>query len=89
METKISIFILSEKYIWIVYEDETTKNIVGYAYCGSFRSRAAFQYTVETSVYVKQDSLHKGKIFTNSKTVSAPFLINLKNPEECRILSIF
>ena len=51
--------------MWIVSEDEKTKNILGYAYCGPFRSRAAYQYTVETSVYIKPDGLHKGIIFMN------------------------
>ncbi|MBQ8639360.1 MAG: GNAT family N-acetyltransferase [Lachnospiraceae bacterium] len=34
---------------------ERNGEIVGYAYAGLFHSRAAYQWNVETSIYVKQD----------------------------------
>ncbi|MGO8915780.1 MAG: N-acetyltransferase family protein [Stellaceae bacterium] len=34
--------------------------IVGYAYAGRFRARSAYRYTVEDSVYVAPDRLHRG-----------------------------
>ena len=41
---------------WIVCEQG---GIIGYAYAGVFRSRPAYQWTVEVSVYVHAD--HRGK----------------------------
>lgn len=38
------------KYPWIVAEDKG--RIVGYAYAGAFGERAAYQWAVETSIYV-------------------------------------
>lgn len=43
------------KYPWLVYENEAGE-ILGYAYAGSFRSRCAYSWTVESSVYVRQGS---------------------------------
>jgi L-amino acid N-acyltransferase YncA len=56
METRIGEKL--EKYSWLVGELEQT--IVGYAYYGSFRSRAAYNHTVESSIYLAPDSFGKG-----------------------------
>ena len=34
--------------------------IVGYAYAGRFRARSAYRYTVENSVYIAPDQVHRG-----------------------------
>ena len=46
------------KYDWLVAEDDGV--IVGYAYYGEFRARAAYQYTVESTVYVAESMIRKG-----------------------------
>lgn len=43
---------------WLVYENKTS--ILGYAYAGPFKSRCAYSWSVESTVYVKQDSVGKG-----------------------------
>jgi L-amino acid N-acyltransferase YncA len=45
-------------YDWIV--GELNDQIVGYAYYGSFRPRAAYGHTVESTVYLSQSSIGKG-----------------------------
>ncbi|HEU4743395.1 MAG TPA: GNAT family N-acetyltransferase [Meiothermus sp.] len=47
-----------ERYDWLVGESEG--RIVGYAYYGSFRPRAAYNHTVEVTVYLEQASIGKG-----------------------------
>ncbi len=39
---------------------ETEAEVVGYAYAGPYRSRPAYRYTVENSVYIRADSLRRG-----------------------------
>lgn len=39
---------------------EENGRILGYAYAGSFRTRAAFQYTVENSIYLDADARGRG-----------------------------
>lgn len=39
-------------YPWIVATNSEGKGVLGYAYAGRFRERAAYRYVVETSVYV-------------------------------------
>ena len=46
------------KFPYLVAEDNG--KIVGYAYAGSFKDRAAYQWSVETSIYVAWDSRGKG-----------------------------
>ena len=41
-----------KKYPYLVAEDENG-NLVGYAYAGVFKGRAAYGWAVETSIYVK------------------------------------
>lgn len=43
---------------WIVAEDEGV--VVGYAYAGLFKERAAYAHTVETSVYLAADERGRG-----------------------------
>lgn len=47
-----------ERYPYIVAEHEGV--IVGYAYAGQFRVRAAYAWSVETSIYVRGDMKHRG-----------------------------
>ncbi|MBR2041899.1 MAG: N-acetyltransferase [Oscillospiraceae bacterium] len=49
---------IQKKYPWIVYEEEG--EILGYAYGGPEYTRAAYQWTVETSVYVAAEASGKG-----------------------------
>src|SRR5688572_29673732 len=49
---------LTEKYPWLVCEKEG--NILGYAYVGPWKSRAAYRYAVESSVYLRHDALGQG-----------------------------
>lgn len=49
---------VSEKYPWLVYELEG--QVVGYAYAGAWKSRCAYRYSVETSVYLKNDAAGRG-----------------------------
>lgn len=41
-------------------EDMPVSRIVGYAYCSSFRSRAAYRRSAEVSIYIRQGSRGKG-----------------------------
>lgn len=47
-----------KKYPYIVALEEN--RIVGYAYASEFKERAAYDWTVETTVYLKQDCRGKG-----------------------------
>ncbi|WP_228035285.1 GNAT family N-acetyltransferase [Oculatella sp. LEGE 06141] len=46
------------KHDWLV--GEFNQEIVGYAYYGSFRSRPAYNHTVELTIYLAQESIGKG-----------------------------
>lgn len=47
-----------EKYDWLV--GELDQKVIGYAYYGSFRSRPAYNHTVELTIYLAQESVGKG-----------------------------
>ena len=47
-----------KKYPYIVLEDEG--EIKGYAYAGPFKTREAYRYSVENTVYVKRGEVKKG-----------------------------
>lgn len=47
-----------EKFPYLVAEEEG--KLLGYAYAGTFKARAAYQYCVETSIYVDINSHGKG-----------------------------
>lgn len=49
---------IAKDYPFIVYEDEG--KILGYAYASRWKARQAYDQTVESSVYIKNDSLGKG-----------------------------
>lgn len=49
---------VSKKYVWLV--GEVGGEIVGYAYAGQWKTRSAYRYTVETSVYVKNGMFGHG-----------------------------
>ena len=46
-------------YPWIVAESPSG-NIAGYAYATAFKTRSAYRFTVENSVYVAQEHLRRG-----------------------------
>ena len=47
-----------ETWPWLVYEKDG--QVIGYAYASKYRERVAYQWSVECSVYVHEDHLHKG-----------------------------
>ena len=49
---------IQEKYPWIVAEENG--KVVGYAYAHIFHGRAAYQWSVETSIYVDMQEKRKG-----------------------------
>jgi phosphinothricin acetyltransferase len=53
-------------YDWLVCEIDN--KIIGYAYYGSFRPRAAYKHTVESTIYLSKDYKGKGlgyELYTN------------------------
>ena len=46
------------KFDWLI--GELNQQIVGYAYYGSFRSRAAYHHTVESTIYLSEGNQGKG-----------------------------
>ncbi|MCL4110114.1 UNVERIFIED_CONTAM: hypothetical protein GTU68_024959 [Idotea baltica] len=48
----------NERFPWIVMESDGA--VCGYAYASPFRSREAYQFTVETTVYVADDFQRQG-----------------------------
>jgi L-amino acid N-acyltransferase YncA len=55
MATRIEAALVA--YEWLVLETEDA-GVIGYAYAGQFKSRAAYRWSVETSVYLT--SRHRG-----------------------------
>lgn len=47
-----------KKYIFLVWEENG--EILGYAYADEWKTRCAYNYTVESSVYLKQEAAGKG-----------------------------
>jgi L-amino acid N-acyltransferase YncA len=47
---------VQSRYSWLVYEENGM--VIGYAYAGQWKSRAAYRHTVESSVYL--DPAHTG-----------------------------
>lgn len=45
------------KHDWLV--GEVNQEIIGYAYYGPFRARAAYNHTVESTIYLSQESIGK------------------------------
>lgn len=50
-----------EKHPWLVCERDS--RVIGYAYAGTHRARAAYQWTAEVSVYVAADARRGGVAF--------------------------
>ena len=50
---------ISSKYPYIKAVDEDNK-ILGYAYAGTFKERSAYDWSVETTVYIRQDCRRQG-----------------------------
>jgi phosphinothricin acetyltransferase len=48
----------SERHAWLVLEDEGA--VVGYAYGGPYKSRAAYRWSCEVSVYVDRERQRSG-----------------------------
>ena len=48
---------VQEKYPYLVLEEDG--RILGYAYASTFKGRAAYDWSVETSIYVRKDA-HRG-----------------------------
>jgi len=48
---------ISKRYPFIVFEEKN--EILGYAYGSKWRSKSAYEHTVESTVYVKHDALGK------------------------------
>ncbi|KAI9341506.1 sortase-like acyltransferase [Obelidium mucronatum] len=53
--------VLSQGYPYIVYEDEESHKILGYAYASQFRTRNAYRFTTESTVYLVSDPEVMGK----------------------------
>ncbi len=52
---------INTKFPWFVYCDENNQaKVLGYAYAASWRSRSAYQYSVESSVYIDKEHAGKG-----------------------------
>ena len=49
---------VQKKYPWLVAEENG--KVVGYAYASAFKERAAYQWAVETSIYVDGQEKRKG-----------------------------
>jgi phosphinothricin acetyltransferase len=49
---------IQARYDWIVARDST--GVLGYGYYGPFRQRSAYEFTVEDSVYVREDVRGQG-----------------------------
>lgn len=49
---------ITAKYPWLVYEVDG--KIVGYAYASSWKSRCAYKFSVETTVYLQKGLFGKG-----------------------------
>ena len=49
---------ITKQFPWLVWEESGV--ILGYAYAGSFKQRAAYDWSVETSIYVSKDARGRG-----------------------------
>jgi phosphinothricin acetyltransferase len=49
---------IAARYDWLVARDDT--GVLGYGYYGPFRHRSAYDFTVEDSVYVREDVRGQG-----------------------------
>ena len=56
MEERIAC--LTSEYPWLVYEKDG--KVLGYAYVGPWKSRSAYRFTLECSVYTSNNKTEKG-----------------------------
>lgn len=63
----------TKKYPWLVYEENG--NVIGYAYANQFKSKVAYNSTVEISIYFHKDFCSKGY----GKEILQALLETLKN----------
>lgn len=52
--------LLAEGYPYLVAVDDDTGRVLGYAYAGAYRTRPAYRFTCENSVYVATDAHGRG-----------------------------
>jgi phosphinothricin acetyltransferase len=68
-----------KKYPYLVAEKD--KELLGYAYAGAFKERAAYDWAVETSIYVRMDLKRQGigsfLYATLEKALKAQGILNL------------
>ncbi len=57
-EMKKRILAVTSKFPWLVYEENN--ELAGYAYTTEWRSRSAYRYAAESTVYLKQEYRGKG-----------------------------
>jgi len=50
--------IVDHGFVWLVAEDAT--GVLGFGYCAPFRDRSAYRFTVEDSIYVREDVRRQG-----------------------------
>jgi phosphinothricin acetyltransferase len=83
---------VSAKYPWLVYTENEI--VLGYAYAASYRERKAYQWSVETSVYLSPNTRGKGiarMLYSNLMQklsdlgyFTAYAIITLPNEASCR-----
>ena len=70
-----------QHYPYLVAEKTITNSIVGYVYAGPLHVRAAYAWSVETSIYVKKDKKNSGigkALYTSlEKALAAQNMTNL------------
>ncbi|WP_111709512.1 GNAT family N-acetyltransferase [Lutibacter citreus] len=49
---------VTKKHPWIVYEENN--KVLGYAYADTWKKRNAYNFTVESSIYIMQNAIGKG-----------------------------
>jgi len=84
---------LRHRYPWLVCE--TDRKLLGYAYASPHRTRRAYQWCVEVSVYIDQDVRHRGigralyiglfELLRRQGFVNAYAGITLPNPASVRL----
>ena len=57
---KLKIEDVLKKHEWFIFLDDDSNELLGYAYATTFRPKKAYDKTVETSVYVKNDCVGRG-----------------------------
>jgi len=71
-----------ERFPWLVAEED--ERVLGYAYATSFRTRAAYRWIVETTVYVAQDQARRGI----GRRLYAPLLDRLAEQGFCSAIGV-